>query len=453
MANERLLLDNLSGFEFEDVIVSLLRECGFKNVQKAEVIADEGRDVLFEQVLRGTRVRFVGECKHTDSVGRPVVQKLHSAVLTHETDHERGGAVITSGEFTGPAEEYAKRVTEDPDDIRINLFDGKRLRDMGKEAGMDLYSGRIEIVCNQTLPVPPSMQVEEELEAAAQELPNFTDERLSLDTSAQLAFLPIIHAHTQVRSRTETGAGLIRSVDETNARTFLARPEGMKPVPDDLNRFVREHLDRLTEQNINDLGREYDNVDTERFGETKAEYRAAIQDYEQSRYTETVEYKGDNNVLYERECKPSKNDIDVLNLNALYIPFVTATLRAGDHEYDYEYFAAHPASLISKNETNDCVYCSADDELVFCPNCGAISCPEHMAVERLTGDPICTNCSVKETFFFSTKHFYNEENRDQFNGAYEQMPLYRRAWENPPLTLTAATFILGLMTLLVVMGL
>lgn len=441
-----MLLDDLSGFEFEDVVVSLFRECGYENVQKADVIADEGRDVLFEQVLRGTRVRFVGECKHTDSVGRPVVQKLHSAVRTHETDHERGGAVITSGEFTEPAQDYAKRVTEDPDDIRsIHLFDGERLRDMGKEAGMDLYSGRIEIVCNQTLPVPPSMQAEEELLDAVRGLKNYDEDRLKPSTIAQLAFLPMIHAHTQVRSRTETGAGLIRQVDRTQDRTFFARPDDTTIVPDSVSDFVRQHLDRLTENNLNEIEREYDNVDTQRFGETKQEYRTFIQEFEQDAYTETVVYTGDNNVTYKKECRPSTKDVDVLSLNALYVPFVSATLSIGDYDYEYEYFAAHPASLVSNSETADCVHCGDEEaELVICPNCGAISCPDHMVVERLTGEAICTECAVTETFFFSTKYFYSHDNREQFAKQYGQMAWYRRAWENPPLAIGLLLMGLGL---------
>jgi restriction endonuclease Mrr len=57
----------------------------------------------------GTRRGIVVECKHTDAVGRPVVQKLHSAVATFEFDGHKRGMVATTGRFTGPAEEYAER--------------------------------------------------------------------------------------------------------------------------------------------------------------------------------------------------------------------------------------------------------------------------------------------------------------------------------------------------------
>lgn len=46
-----------------------------------------------------------------------MIQKLHSAVQTYAYDGPRRGMVGTTGRFTGPAEEYAERVSADPDDL------------------------------------------------------------------------------------------------------------------------------------------------------------------------------------------------------------------------------------------------------------------------------------------------------------------------------------------------
>ena len=72
------VLDDLSGFEFEDLMEDVFRNLGYENVRQAARTADEGRDVLMEEVVDGTRRAVIVECKHTDTVGRPVVQKLHS---------------------------------------------------------------------------------------------------------------------------------------------------------------------------------------------------------------------------------------------------------------------------------------------------------------------------------------------------------------------------------------
>jgi HJR/Mrr/RecB family endonuclease len=56
------VLDDLSGFEFEDVIEEVFRNLGYENVRQAERTADEGRDILMEEVVDGTRRGIVVEC-------------------------------------------------------------------------------------------------------------------------------------------------------------------------------------------------------------------------------------------------------------------------------------------------------------------------------------------------------------------------------------------------------
>ena len=47
------VLDDLSGFEFEDVMEDVFRNLGYENVRQADRTADEGRDVIMEEVSRG----------------------------------------------------------------------------------------------------------------------------------------------------------------------------------------------------------------------------------------------------------------------------------------------------------------------------------------------------------------------------------------------------------------
>jgi restriction endonuclease Mrr len=65
------VLDDLSGFEFEDLMEDVFRNLGYENVRQASRTADEGRDILMEEVVNGTRRAVVVECKHTGTVGRP----------------------------------------------------------------------------------------------------------------------------------------------------------------------------------------------------------------------------------------------------------------------------------------------------------------------------------------------------------------------------------------------
>src|SRR6056297_232822 len=101
------VLDDLSGFEFEDLMEDVFRNLGYENVRQSRKTADEGRDILMEEVVDGQRRTVVVECKHTEKVSRPVVQKLHSAVSTLDAAGPKRGMIVTTGRFTGPAEEYA----------------------------------------------------------------------------------------------------------------------------------------------------------------------------------------------------------------------------------------------------------------------------------------------------------------------------------------------------------
>ena len=85
------VLNDLSGFEFEDVVEDVFRNLGYENVRQADRTADEGRDVIMEEVVDGTRRANIVECKHTGTVGRPVVQKLHSAIATFDFDGPKRG--------------------------------------------------------------------------------------------------------------------------------------------------------------------------------------------------------------------------------------------------------------------------------------------------------------------------------------------------------------------------
>lgn len=67
------------------------------------------------------------------------------------------------------------------------------------------------------------------------------------------------------------------------------------------------------------------------------------------------------------------------------------------------------------------------------PGRGSSEVGDHVRTERLVDEPVCTGCSVTGTFFFATKHFYDEENREAFGGEYAEMPFYGKPFENPKL--------------------
>jgi len=208
------LLDDLSGFEFEDVMEDVFRNLGYENVRQADRRADEGRDVLMEEVVDGTRRAIIVECKHTDTVGRPVVQKLHSAIATFDFDGPKRGIVVTSGRFTGPAQEYVDRLRTRNDPHQIELIDGTDLREIAEEVGLDLYNGRIEIICEESLrPTDPTQDVDAPVRQAFRDIQNLDADDLPTPPS-RADFEPTVMIAATIDAVFETTVGVIDYINE-----------------------------------------------------------------------------------------------------------------------------------------------------------------------------------------------------------------------------------------------
>ena len=453
--HQMTVLDELSGFEFEDVMEDVFRNLGYENVRQAARVADEGRDILMEEQVDGRRRAVIVECKHTDTVSRPVVQKLHSAVATLDHDGPKRGMVATTGRFTGPAEEYADRLQEGGDPHPVELLDGDDLRAIADDVGLDLYNGRIEILCDRTLrPRDPARGVEAPLRDAFRDIENIRAGAVPAATT-RATFVPVVRVRARVDARFETGAGLIHSVDEHEELVVLADRDGPQVPGADRQQLVRANVDRTIELNEGELEGLFDEFEVGRFGETQTEYKEWAVEHLQERHTRTVSYTGDNNVTYTKTCEPNLSDISVQAVDAVYLPRVQAATTLGDYEYSYTCDVAGPSHRTIEDGVRRCVQCgdATDSSYTYCDNCGSINCTDHIETERLVGDPVCTGCAVTGQFFFSTNYFYSEANREQFREEYEALALHERAMENPPLVVgVALATLVGVLLVLSAVG-
>jgi restriction endonuclease Mrr len=417
------LLDDLSGHEFEDAVAALFRAHGYEDVAVADRVADEGRDVT----MRDGDVAYVVECKHTATVSRPVVQKTHSAAATYDHDGPRRGMVATSGRFTAPAEAYAEELRECGDPHPVELIDGNDLRELGEAVGMDLYNGRIEIVCEETLPVgDPELAV-----AAAFEDVTNAPPRAELPTpDAEVVYRPVVDVEAVTRAIFETSVGVVHRIDRRDRFAVRADRDGPSVADDDLVGLLDVGTVELSAARAEHGG------EARRFGRTEAEYRDVAREQLCDALETTVTYTGDNNVTYDRECRPSPDDVSLQRVRPLYVPRVEATVELGEYGHGLSYDAAGPKRALRNDEVRRCVHCgeSGDDEThTYCENCGSISCESHTETERLVDEPVCTGCSVTAEFFYAEKHFFDEDNAATFREAYAEMPFYRKAMENPAL--------------------
>jgi restriction endonuclease Mrr len=441
------VLDDLSGFEFEDLMEDVFRNLGYENVRQAARTADEGRDILMEEVVNGTRRAVVVECKHTGTVGRPVVQKLHSAIATFDFDGPKRGMVVTTGRFTNPAEEYAAELQQKDDPYPIELIDGSDLREIADEIGLDLYNGRIEILCDEALrPFEPASGVDGPVRDAVRDIENLDSNELP-DPHSEVTFRPVLSLTAETNAVFETSVGVIHRINDRTEFVVHA-DRGHPNVADSaVASLVSENL-HVTVDLDDDVTTMFDAVSEQRFGQTETEYKEWAVERLQDHHTTTVTYTGDNNVTYEKTCEPNQSDISVQSITPVYLPEVRQTTDLLDYSYPYEYYTAGPSRVTLEDEFHQCVQCGTDtaDTYTYCENCGSINCASHIKTERLEGDPVCTGCAVTERFALKTKYFYDEQNLESFREEYDAMALHEKAMENIPL---AAGSVVALMILVV----
>lgn len=427
------VLDDLSGFEFEDVMEDVFRNLGYENVRQADRTADEGRDVIMEEVVDGRRRAIIVECKHTGTVGRPVVQKLHSAIATFDFDGPKRGMVVTTGRFTNPAQEYADRLQRNDDPHPIELLDGEDLREIADEIGLDLYNGRIEILCDETLrPYDPAADVDTPVTEAFRDIENIEAADLPEPHSA-VTFRPVVAVTADANAVFETSVGVIHRINDRSR--FVAHAERGQPqvADEDVATLVTENLHAAVELDPEQFAEVFDGVEENRFGQTQTEYKEWAVDRLREYHTTTVTYTGDNNVTYNKSCEPNRSDISVQTIEPVYLPEVRHTTDILEYTYPYEYYAAGPSRGTAEDGIHRCVHCEmrdVDETYTYCPNCGAIACDSHAKTERLEGEPVCTECAVTERFALKTKYFYDEDNLEAFREEYAAMPLHEKAMEN-----------------------
>jgi len=180
--------------------------------------------------------------------------------------------VVTTGRFTNPAREYADRLQQNDDPYPIELLDGEDLREIADEIGLDLYNGRIEILCDETLrPYDPAADVDAPVEEAFHDIVNIEAAELPEPHSA-VTFRPVVAVTADTNAVFETSVGVIHRINDRTR--FVAHAERGQPqvVNEDVTTLVTENLHATVELDAEQFGAVFDDVEENRFGQTQTEY-------------------------------------------------------------------------------------------------------------------------------------------------------------------------------------
>jgi restriction system protein len=149
---EVVKLDDMDGFEFQRFIAHLYERLGYGKTQEIHETQDAGRDIIIREPNGGL---IVIECKHHSkgTIGRPVVQKLHSAVINAKA---KKGFVVTTGRFSQAAIKYAQGLGS-----LVDLVDARILYDMATRASIKLLRKGEKTSVYHILP-PPQTLIEDQ---------------------------------------------------------------------------------------------------------------------------------------------------------------------------------------------------------------------------------------------------------------------------------------------------
>jgi hypothetical protein len=128
---ETVYLDTIDGFGFEDLCTKIFERLQWGKVEHIGLTKDGGCDVVIHLPQGGS---IVVECKHqpNTSIGRPIVQKLHSAVISSGAVK---GMIVTTGKFSPDAIEHAKTISAK---TPIELIDIYGITDLAERAHIKL---------------------------------------------------------------------------------------------------------------------------------------------------------------------------------------------------------------------------------------------------------------------------------------------------------------------------
>lgn len=443
--NPELILGDINGFEFEELVAEIFRKQGFKNVLVTPRTNDGGKDITMDEVTySGEVIKVLVECKHHRAgIGRPVVQKLHSAVSTLEYSGKKKGYIVSSSTFTASASDYVQLVNSQSNNLALELIDGKKLKEITCNLGINLKNGAIEAISNKSIPYSSESVIKTNtFESNFNNINNINKDQVSVE-DLKTTFYPIYYVDYDIDSECSTSVGVIHR--EFGEGQLIIDGRTGNELKKEFRGLFLKNIDN--EEEITDGNCLQYKLD---FQKNENELKnIAISEIIDS-HTKNVTYTGKNNVTYQKLCTPSPKDITIHDCKSLYYPEWTLNFKAKQKNYTISFIESAGSFITLRNDTKICQICNhkIGNNRWYCTYCGSIICKKHLKVTRLNKAMICTNCSITKSFFGANKYFESKEELEAFNNYYASLPTYKKIWENSYLVYAIAVMILILLYLL-----
>lgn len=408
---DNIFLDRMDGYQFQQFIASLFQRLGFSNVKVGPRGADEGIDVKMEQATDLGTIRYVVECKHHAEgiIGRPTIQKLHSAIITKAMNK---GIIVTSGYFSSDAIQYAESVG-------IELVDIDKLKELAKKAGLSVHEESRSLIDN-CFPISDETAIVESLrDFLKNDLIGFQKDMVKVeDVSLRLPSAYMIDY--AVNARFSTSVGIIHAI-HTSSSAFFDGDNGRLLNPEITAPFVAM-TGKLSEVHENQITARL--VEKGEFAKSFREIKENAKEALAKLHTRTVSYYGKNNVRYTKTCIPHKKDIAIRDVRRVYLPIWSIRFSILKNKYIINTTETSgtlnvlPSSSIvvqgtpnTKVYPDHCMICYDDleKEAYLCSECGAIVCRKDRFECKVCSKVVCRNDVVTKRKYLIFKDRYCTE--------------------------------------------
>ena len=351
--HEIIDLQSIDGFEFEQLCARIFEKADWGKVELLGGIADGGRDII---ITATDGSKTVVECKHytKSTVGRPIIQKLHSAVVT---TYARKGILINTGKFTAEAITHAKMLTKQHHPIE--LYDLQRFAEVADSVGIR-FGNNAPVL---TYPIRDAGNLARMIlqKASMKSHPNRAEDMFatSVDT-IKLHACWLVNA--TIQQDFKTSVGVIHSINENGVSYIFSDASGNM-----LDSFNDEPLDEVSTSLDDSV------ISAGKFQYGTKEIRDVMTDGLISEYTKTVKYAARNNRVYEKQCVPIKKNVRLNHIQKVYLPAYSMTFRALEHKYSLKAVTKNTGIQIQDDGLLWCVICkSAAPDALLCNECGNI---------------------------------------------------------------------------------
>jgi restriction system protein len=383
---EVVSLDAMDGFEFQRFVAHLFECLGFGKIKEINEVQDSGRDIIIQSSNKGL---IVIECKHhpEGSIGRPVVQKLHSAVMTANASK---GYIVTTGRFSVAALNYIKKLNG-----LIELIDSRILYDMASRANIRLLKKGEKTAVYYVIPPAKELVTNEVLahlvgNAISQP---WTPSQLAKIDIKKIHFTPAYVIEYNLNEEFSTTVGVIHGVHIDHGRILINAQNGQQIDPN-LEKMAMPWSfseSMYLEESVNVSS------GTFKLGYTSAK-KAGLR-HIQSQNTQEVSYYGANNVCYTKKCVPHISKILIRSLTQAYLPYVTVSCQILTRWHEIFFCGNQKQVEILESKAGICELCGEHlgYERLLCNSCGKIvhrpSFMGHSYHCEVCGKTICKDCS------------------------------------------------------------